>query len=56
MNTGRNSRNEFSRPGWFSRGPKPFALSTAQTSSAVVMTSTKGAAQFSTIRSRSMPL
>jgi hypothetical protein len=54
--TGRNSSIVSSLPGWLSRGPRPSALSIAHQRRIAVITSTKGAAQFSTLRSRSMPL
>ena len=54
-NTGRNSRSVPYLPGCESSGPKPFASVTAHASNRVVMMSTNGAAQFSTLRSRSMP-
>src|SRR6266540_4950919 len=52
-NTGQNSPNVWNFPGWDSRGPIPFAFDTAHQSSTPVMTSTNGAAQFSTSRRRS---
>ncbi len=42
-------------PGWARSGPSPWASRTAHTTSAPVITSTKGAAQFSTMRRTSMP-
>ena len=54
-NTGRNSRSVWNLPGCESSGPKPLASVTAHASSSPVITSTNGAAQFSTARSRSMP-
>ena len=54
-NTGQNSAKVWNLPGCASSGPRPFAFDTAHQSSAPVITSTNGAAQFSTSRSRSMP-
>ena len=46
--TGKNSPSVWNLPGCASSGPRPFASRTAHTSSTAVMTSTNGAAQFST--------
>ncbi len=53
---GMNSPKVANLPSCESSGPKPLASLTAHTSSSPVITRTNGAAQFSTARSRSMPL
>ena len=53
--TGQNSPSVRKRPGCASSGPRPSAFAIAHHSSTAVITSTNGAAQFSTSRSRSMP-
>ena len=53
--TGQNSPSVWNFPGWASSGPRPLARDTAHHSSTAVITSTNGAAQFSTSRSRSIP-
>src|SRR5262245_10298068 len=53
--TGTKSRIVGYLPGWDSSGPKPLASVTAHASNSAVITSTNGAAQFSTFRSRSIP-
>ena len=55
MNTGQNSRSVRNLPGCDSSGPRPCALLMAHHTSTAVITSTNGAAQFSTSRTRSMP-
>ena len=54
-NTGQNSANVRNLPGCASNGPRPSAFDTAHHNNAPVITSTYGAAQFSTSRTRSMP-
>jgi len=53
-NTGHNSANVWNFPGCDSSGPSPFALSIAHHNRMPVITSTNGAAQFSTARTRSI--
>ena len=55
MKTGLKSAHVRSLPGCVTRYPRPPARQTAHASSSAVITSTNGAAQFSTIRSRFMP-
>jgi len=55
MNTGLNSDHVWYLPVCVSRYPSPCARVTAQPTRSAVITSTNGAAQFSTIRSKSMP-
>src|SRR6267378_1721070 len=50
--TGKNSPSVWNLPGCARSGPKPLAFETAHHNSAPVITSTNGAAQFSTSRSR----
>ena len=53
--TGRNSPSVRNLPGCASSGPRPLAAPDRPDQQRGVMTSTNGAAQFSTRRSRSMP-
>ena len=53
--TGRKSDSVWNFPGALKSGPTPPACRSAHTSSIAVITSTKGAAQFSTFRRRFIP-
>src|ERR1044071_4685304 len=55
MNTGKNSDRLLKRPPSFMIAPSPFALQIAHIINATAITNTKGAAQFSTLRNKSMP-
>jgi len=54
-NTGQNSANVWNLPRCARSGPRPCARLIAHHTRIPVITSTKGAAQFSTSRTRSMP-